>query len=259
MEGRLRLLMAHRGDGDGPAVRLERISKSFGQIKAVDGLSMEVQRGTIHGLLGPNAAGKTTTIKLMTGKLKPDSGSATVLGQRMPEGYPKIAASVGVMPQGQALYGDLSLVQNLSFFAALQDMRGLGAKTRIDELLKLMRIEDEADRAVYALSGGTKQRVSLACSLLHSPSLLFLDEPTVGIDPLLRRVFWDYFRRLRDGGTTIIMTTHYIQEAESCDFVSLLREGRLVADGEPADLKKRYGLDTLEEVFVKLSEAGIDG
>jgi ABC-2 type transport system ATP-binding protein len=138
-------------------------------------------------------------------------------------------------------------------------MRSPDAKARIDELLKLMRIEDEADRAVYTLSGGTKQRASLACSLLHSPSLLFLDEPTVGIDPLLRRVFWDYFRRLRDGGTTIIVTTHYIQEAESCDFVSLLRQGRLVADGEPAELKKRYGFETLEEVFIKLSEARIDG
>jgi ABC-2 type transport system ATP-binding protein len=242
-----------------PAVRLERISKSFGPIRAVDGLSMEVRRGTIHGLLGPNAAGKTTTIKLMIGKLKPDSGSATVLGQVMPEGYAKIANSVGVMPQGQALYGDLSVVQNMRFFAALQDMGGPGIRTRIDELLKLMRIEGEADRAVYALSGGTKQRVSLACSLLHSPSLLFLDEPTVGIDPLLRRVFWEYFRQLREGGATIIVTTHYIQEAENCDFVSLLRDGRLVADGRPEDLKKEHGGGSLEEVFVKLSEAGIDG
>ena len=251
--------MASSGDEDATAVSLNGVSKSFGDVKAVDGLSMRVRRGTIHGILGPNAAGKTTTIKMMTGKLLPDSGSVTLLGQPMPGGYARVASSVGVMPQGQALYGDLSAVQNLRFFAELEDMKRPDIDRRIAELLELMRIEKEGGRPVFALSGGTKQRLSLACALLHSPSLLFLDEPTVGIDPLLRRVFWDHFRRLRDGGATIVVTTHYIQEAENCDFVSLLREGRLVADGKPAELKRRYGLGTLEEVFVKLSEAGTDG
>jgi ABC-2 type transport system ATP-binding protein len=242
-----------------PVVRLDNVTKSFGDVRAVDGLTLEVRKGTIHGLLGPNAAGKTTAIKMMTGKLKADSGTVTLLGKAMPDAFSKVASSVGVMPQGQALYGDLSVAQNLRFFAELEDMRGKDVNRRVAELLKLMRIEEDARRPVYTLSGGTKQRVSLACALLHSPTLLLLDEPTVGIDPLLRRVFWDHFRRLRDMGTTILVTTHYIQEAENCDFVSLLREGRLVAEGRPAELTIRYGCLSLEEVFVKLSEGRVVG
>ena len=240
-------------------VHLDAVSKRFGQINALNKLNLSVQKGSVHGLLGPNASGKTTAIKTMIGMIKPDSGSVTVLGQRMPNGFSKVAASIGVMPQGQALYGDLSVVQNLRFFAGLENMRSEDADRRIRELLGLMKIEKEADRSVYTLSGGIKRRVSLACALVHSPSLLFLDEPTVGIDPLLRRVFWEHFHRLRDSGTTILVTTHYIQEAENCDFVSLLREGRLVAEGRPAELKQRLGCETLEDIFVKVSEAGIDG
>jgi len=251
--------MTSNGGSAESVIRLQKVSKSFGQILAVQELSMEVHRGTIHGLLGPNAAGKTTAIKMMTGKLKADSGSVYVFGQIMPKGYSKVAMSIGVMPQGQALYGDLSVMQNLRFFAGLQDISREVAKKRIDELLKLMRIEREVDRSVYTLSGGTKQRVSLACALLHSPSVLILDEPTVGIDPVLRHIFWEHFRKLRDGGATILVTTHYIQEAENCDFVSLLREGRLVAEGRPVDLKERFGGESLEDVFVKVSEAVADG
>lgn len=240
-------------------VHLNDVTKRFGSVVAVRDFNVSVKQGTIHGLLGPNAAGKTTVIKMMIGKLKPDSGSVNMLGEEMPTGFSRISGRIGVMPQGQALYGDLTAQQNLKFFASLQDIRGDAADSRVNELIRLMRLEKEASKSVYTLSGGTKQRLSLACALLHSPEMLFLDEPTVGIDPILRRIFWKHFHEIRDSGTTILITTHYIQEAENCDFVSLMRDGRLMVEGAPEKLKSRYGVQTLEEVFVKVSEDEVDG
>lgn len=240
-------------------VRLDGVTKRFEGVVAVRDVTMSVGRGTIHGLLGPNAAGKTTAIKMMVGKLKPDSGSVSIFDQAMPKGFTKIAGRIGVMPQGQALYGDLTALQNLKFFAAMQDLRGGELNTRVHQAVGLMRLEKEVSKPVYALSGGTRQRLSLACALLHSPELLFLDEPTVGIDPVLRQVFWDHFEEMRKAGTTIVLTTHYIHEAENCDFVSLMREGRLIVEGSPSELKDRHGARTLEEVFVKVSQGGIVG
>ena len=240
-------------------VRLDHITKLFGRHTAVRDFSMSVKKATIHGLLGPNAAGKTTAIKIMVGKLKPDSGKAYVFGWEMPEGFLKIANRVGVMPQGQALYGDLTVQQNLRFFASMQDLKGREADSKIKKLIELMRLEKELSKSVYSLSGGTKQRLSLACALLHSPELLFLDEPTVGIDPVLRHIFWGYFQKIRDQGTTILLTTHYIQEAENCDVVSLMRDGQLMVEGAPMELKERYSSQTLEEVFVKISEGDAGG
>jgi ABC-2 type transport system ATP-binding protein len=225
---------------------------------AVYDFSMSVKKGTIHGLLGPNAAGKTTAIKMMIGKLKPDSGKVFTLDREMPKGFSKIANKVGVMPQGQALYGDLTVQQNLRFFTSMQDLRGKEADFSIKKLIELMRLEKEISKSVYSLSGGTKQRLSLACTLIHSPQLLFLDEPTVGIDPVLRHIFWDYFKKVRNQGTTILLTTHYIQEAENCDTVSLIREGQLIEEGTPKELMQRYDSQTLEEVFVKISEGDAD-
>jgi len=237
-------------------VRVDHVIKRFGNLTAVYDFTMSVKKATIHGLLSPNAAGKTTAIKMMIGKLKPDSGKVSILDQEMPEGFLKIANKVGVMPQGQTLYGDLTVQQNLRFFASMQDLKGNEADSRIKKLIDLMWLEKEISKSVYALSGGTKQRLSLACALIHSPKLLFSDEPTVGIDPVLRRIFWDYFQKIRDQGTTILLTTHYIQEAENCDTVSLIREGRLIEEGTPKELKERYGSQTLEDVFVKISEGG---
>jgi len=221
----------------------------------VDGLVLAVQAGEIYGLLGPNGSGKTTLIRLLIGLLKPTSGGAEILGQTMPD--KAILSQVGYMTQVSALYDDLSVKDNVAFFAEMCGLPPADSRARITEVLELVNLQDRAGSMVRTLSGGMKQRTSLACALVHRPRLLLLDEPTVGVDPQLRVTFWTYFRQLADSGVTLIVSSHVMDEAERCDRLGFIRSGKLLADGSAAALRAQAGAATLEEAFLHFAgEAG---
>jgi len=235
-------------------VETQALHKHFGPIRAVDGVNLAVKVGEIYGLLGPNGSGKTTLIRLLTGLLKPTSGSAITLGQPMPN--KGILAQVGYMTQVSALYEDLTLWENIAFFAA---MCGGASQAQVDEVIRLVDLQDRADSLVRTLSGGMRQRTSLACALVHRPRLLLLDEPTVGVDPQLRATFWTYFRQLADEGATMVVSSHVMDEAERCDRLGFMRQGKLLAEGSADELRAQAGTATLEEAFLRFAEGGPNG
>jgi len=228
------------------AVDVDNVVKSFGTIRALDGITLRVRQGEIYGLLGPNGSGKTTLIRAVVGLVAPDSGTVTVLGRRMPD--LNILSSVGYMTQAAALYPDISVEENLRFFAAIS-----GADSNVDEVLRVVELEQRRKSVVATLSGGMRQRCSLACALVHRPRLLLLDEPTVGVDPQLRVQFWDYFREMAAAGTTILVSSHVMDEAERCQRLGLIRFGKLLAEGSPDQVRAAAGTNNLEEAFLKLS------
>jgi ABC-2 type transport system ATP-binding protein len=230
------------------AIEVEDVVKSFGPLRALDGVSVNVRRGEVYGLLGPNGSGKTTLIRLIVGLLAADSGVVRVLGNKMPE--LRVLRHIGYMTQAPALYPDLSVEENVSFFAAIND-----AVPGVDDALRLVELHDRRKSVVGTLSGGMRQRCSLACALVHGPSLLLLDEPTVGIDPQLRVQFWEQFRRMTAAGTTIVVSSHVMDEAERCDRLGLIRNGKLLAEGSVAELKSQAGVERLEDAFLRLSGA----
>ena len=235
-------------------VEASDLRKHFGPIHAVDGLSLSIGAGEIYGLLGPNGSGKTTLIRLLIGLLKPTSGSASILGQVMP--HKAILSQVGYMTQASALYEELTVRENVAFFAA---MAGGPGQAQVDDVIALVELQDRAGSQVRTLSGGLKQRASLACALVHQPRLLLLDEPTVGIDPQLRAVFWAYFRQLADDGATLIVSSHVMDEAERCDRLGFLRQGKLLAEGSAAELRTQAAAATLEEAFLCFAEGNGTG
>jgi ABC-2 type transport system ATP-binding protein len=212
-------------------------------------LTLEINEGEIFGLLGPNGSGKTTLMRMLVGLVKPDSGSVTVLGRPVSE--KAHLAQLGYMTQAGALYGDLTVRQNIEFFAG---MCGGVSKQRIDEVLALVELSDRAGSQVSVLSGGLKQRASLACALVHRPRLLILDEPTVGVDPTLRAAFWRNFRAMAAGGVTIIVSSHAMDEAERCDRLAFMRAGRLLAAGTPGQMIERAHTATLEQAFLAFAD-----
>jgi ABC-2 type transport system ATP-binding protein len=229
------------------AVAAEGVVKRFGSLVALDGLSLEVRRGELYGLLGPNGAGKTTLIRMLVGLVQADAGQLTVLGRAMPD--LGVLDRIGYMTQQAALYLDLSVLDNLRFFAAVY-----GAEEKVEQVLRLVELWERRDSVVATLSGGMRTRCSLACALVHNPELLLLDEPTVGIDPQLRVQFWDHFRQLADAGTTILVSSHVMDEAERCRRLGLIRGGRVLAEGTAAELRQLAGVERLEDAFLKLSE-----
>jgi ABC-2 type transport system ATP-binding protein len=236
-----------------PVVHAVGLHKHFGPIHAVDGLDLVVQPGEIYGLLGPNGSGKTTLIRLLIGLLKPTSGRIDLFGRPMPD--KSLLSRVGYMTQTHALYDDLTVRENLAFFAEMCGMSN-GGRTQIDEMLALVELDDRANSQVRTLSGGMKQRTSLACALVHRPQLLLLDEPTVGVDPQLRASFWTYFRRLAASGVTLIVSSHVMDEAERCDRLGFIRQGKLLAQGSAEDLRNQAGTATLEEAFLHFAGEG---
>ncbi len=232
--------------GDTYAVDVEGASKSFGAYKALNGVNLRVRQGEIYGLLGPNGAGKTTLIRLICGLLAAHSGSVTVLGQRMPN--VAVLRHIGYMTQQAALYPALSVEENVTFFAAIN-----GAEEGVKDALELVHLQDRRGSVVATLSGGLRQRCSLACALVHRPELLLLDEPTVGIDPQLRVQFWESFRQMAASGTTIIVSSHVMDEADRCQRLGLIQYGRLLAEGSPADIRAQGGSQNLEEAFLALA------
>jgi ABC-2 type transport system ATP-binding protein len=231
---------------DSFAVEVDGVAKRFGAVTALDGISLRVRQGEIYGLLGPNGAGKTTLIRLIIGLLAPDAGTVSVLGHRMPD--LDILRNVGYMTQQAALYPGLSVEENVRFFGAIN-----GAEDGMKEALELVDLYKRKDSVVSTLSGGMRQRCSLACALVHKPKLLLLDEPTVGVDPQLRVQFWEDFRRMAASGTTIIVSSHVMDEAERCQRLGLIQYGRLLAEGTPAAIRSKAGTQNLEEAFLALA------
>jgi ABC-2 type transport system ATP-binding protein len=231
-----------------PAIRIEHLVKRFGSLRAVNDLTFDIAAGETFGLIGPNGSGKTTLIRLLLGLLAPTSGSVHALGRKIPNR--RVAAQIGYMTQSSALYNELSIRENLAFFGKLYGLRGARLRTRIEETLRLVDLSERIDAPISTLSGGMRQRVSLASALIHQPRLLFLDEPTVGIDPELRMTFWNYFETLTQQGVTLVVSTHHMDEAKRCHRLALMRFGKLLAVDTPAALQAQSGEDDFDRAFL---------
>jgi drug efflux transport system ATP-binding protein len=228
-------------NGAGPAVMLENLVKRFGNFVAVDQVSLQVPRGEIFGFLGPNGAGKSTTIRILCGLLAPTSGRATVGGYDVATQPEEIRRNIGYMSQKFSLYDDLSVEENIEFFGGVYGVKPAKLAARRDYVLAMAGLEDRRTSMTRLLSGGWKQRLALGCAILHEPPILFLDEPTSGVDPIARRNFWDLIYQLSAAGHTIFVTTHYMDEAEYCHRIALMYGGRVIALGSPAELKQSLG------------------
>ncbi|WP_027408370.1 ABC transporter ATP-binding protein [Anoxybacteroides tepidamans] len=229
-------------------IHVEHVSRSFGKKKVIDDVTLEVGRGEIFGLLGPSGAGKTTLVKMMAGIDEATTGTIYVLNTKMPS--LQTMQRIGFMAQSDALYGELTALENLQFFAAIYGLKGKKQKQRIEEVAELVNLTEHLRKPVHNYSGGMKRRLSLAASLLHEPDVLILDEPTVGIDPVLRQSIWQELERVRQQGTTIVVTTHVMDEAEKCQRLAMIRNGRLIAVGSPAELKAKTNSQTIEQAFL---------
>lgn len=241
------------------AILTRELRKAFGPLVAVEGLNLEVRRGEIFGLLGPNGSGKTTAIRMLTGLLPPTSGEAWVVGfdvRRAPE---QVRRRIGYMSQRFGLYHDLTVQENLQFYAGVYGLAGEERRERVMAQLEETGLADRSRQLAGTLSGGWKQRLALACATTHRPELLFLDEPTAGVDPLARRRFWEAIARNAASGTTVLVTTHYMDEAELCHRLGFLSRGHLIGLGTPREITARFGLSRVEDVFIELQrrdEAG---
>ncbi|MGB9722438.1 MAG: ATP-binding cassette domain-containing protein [Chloroflexia bacterium] len=237
------------------AIEAEELTRVFGALVAVDRLTLTVRRPEILGLVGPDGAGKTTTIRMLAGILPPTSGRARVLGFVLPEQAEKIKAHIGYMPQRFSLYADLTVEENLAFFAEIYQVPRPERARRMEELLQFARLSAFRKRPAGYLSGGMKQKLALACTLIHRPDLLLLDEPTTGVDPVARREFWGILYHLLSQGRTILVSTPYMDEAERCNRVAFLARGRLLQIGTPEELKAAYPHELLEVRARPLEEA----
>ena len=234
----------------GPAVEVDKLSFSYTRLKVLDELSLGVPQGISFGLLGPNGAGKTTLIRLLVGLLRPGAGTIRTLGQKP---SPKMAHLIGYMPQLHSLYSELSVIQNVEFFARIYRLTDkTERKRRLEAVIKLVDMWEHRHKSVMSLSGGMKQRASLACAIVHNPPLLFLDEPTVGLDPELRVTFWEYFSALTRQGATLVISSHTMDDAAHCDRLAFMRDGKVIAQGTPGELKQATGHPkaTLEDTFL---------
>jgi ABC-2 type transport system ATP-binding protein len=230
-----------------PAIRAHGLVKTFGTLRAVDDVTFDLAPGRIYGLLGPNGSGKTTLIRLLTGLALPTSGWAEVLGTRMPS-RPNLAR-IGYMTQSDGVYAALTVAENLRFFGAVYGVEG---DEPVGHALEIVDLADRRSSIVGTLSGGQRRRLSLACALVHRPPVLFLDEPTVGVDPLLRVQFWAHFRALSNAGTTIVVSSHVMDEADRCDELLFVRSGKITARGTGQEIRVRAGTADLEQAFLRL-------
>lgn len=243
-------------DGE-TVIEAEHLTKQFGDFKATDDVTFQVKRGEIYGLLGPNGAGKSTTFKMMCGLLVPTEGTAKVVGLDLRHSAGKARQRLGYMAQKFSLYGSLTVAQNLAFFSGIYGLTGKDQRERIAEMAQIFHLQSYLNVKTDSLSLGYKQRLALACSVMHEPDILFLDEPTSGVDPVTRREFWTHINGLVERGVTVMVTTHFMDEAEYCDRIGLVFRGKLIANGTPDDLKdsvatKENPDPTMEDAFIEL-------
>ncbi|MBI2852961.1 MAG: ABC transporter ATP-binding protein [Chloroflexi bacterium] len=238
------------------AVSVNHVTFGFGRREVLKDLSLDIPAGTAFGLLGPNGAGKTTLIRLLVGLLRPKSGDIHIMGQLISR---KKSPFIGYMPQLQSLYGELTVLQNVDFFAHIYRLHDNAKRAQqVEKALKLVDLWGRRDDAVQNLSGGMKQRTSLACAIVHSPPLLFLDEPTVGLDPELRASFWEFFSSLTKQGTTLVISSHTMDDAAHCDRLGFIRDGKVIAEGTPDELRLATGSPraSLEDAFLYFVRRG---
>jgi len=235
-------------------VETSGLTRRFGSITAVRDLTLQIAAGEVFGLLGPNGSGKTTTIRMLCGLLAPSAGTATVAGIEVTESPDRIKERIGYMSQRFGLYEDLTVAENMDFYGGIYGLVDAGRSGRIAEVVAFLGLERRLPQLAGTLSGGWKQRLALACALMHEPALLFLDEPTAGVDPAARRSFWRTIHALAGAGTTVIVTTHYMDEAAQCGRVAMMSQGHLIALGTPAEVAAQVGGHTLEDAFVILQE-----
>jgi len=231
-----------------PSIKIEHVNRSFGKKQVLFDISLDIPYAQILGLLGPSGSGKSTLVKMIAGIDNPTSGQVYVLDEKMP----KLSTmnKIGYMAQSDALYEELTAEENIKFFASLYKLTKSKQKQRITEVMNLVNLSDHLKKQVKQYSGGMKRRLSLAIALVHEPPILILDEPTVGIDPVLRKSIWEELYKLKNNGTTIIVTTHVMDEADKCNTLGMIRDGRLIAIGSPDEIKLTSGSNTIEEAFL---------
>ncbi|MEX2182484.1 MAG: ABC transporter ATP-binding protein [Gemmatimonadaceae bacterium] len=237
------------------AVKTVGLRKTFGPITAVEGLDLTIRRGEVFGLLGPNGSGKTTTIRMLCGLLPPSAGGATVVGFDVATESEEIRRSIGYMSQRYGLYDDLTVDENLRFYSTIYGLYGEARSERLERHLADLGLAERRHQLAGTLSGGWKQRLALACATAHQPEMLFLDEPTAGVDPAARRAFWESIYAMARGGTTVLVTTHYMDEAERCERLAFLSRGHLIGVGTPAEITTQFNQPTIEDVFIALQAA----
>lgn len=235
-----------------PTIVIDHLRKEFGPLVALEDLTLNIAKGEVFGVLGPNGSGKTTTIRMLCGLIEPTSGSATVAGYDVRSQSEEVRKNIGYMSQKFGLYDDMTALENLDFYAAVYGLVGKERRTRLQELMADLHLAERRDQLVSTLSGGWKQRVALACAIAHRPAVLFLDEPTAGVDPAARRRFWQTIYDLAGQGTTILVTTHYMDEAERCGRVAFLSRGHLIALGTTDEVTRQFGEASIEDVFIEL-------
>jgi len=239
-----------------PVVRVSHLVKAFGKFRAVDDISFEVEKGEIFGFLGANGAGKTTAMKMLTGLWKPTSGEATVAGWDVYTQTEKIKLTIGYMSQKFSLYSDLTVKENIQLFGGIYGLTNATIQSKTASLLARLDMSSEANSLIGALPLGWKQKLAFMVAMLHDPQVVFLDEPTGGVDPITRRQFWDLIYEAAAEGKTIFVTTHYMDEAEYCDRISMMVDGKIAALGSPEELKKGFASDNMDEVFVSIAREG---
>jgi ABC-2 type transport system ATP-binding protein len=239
-----------------PIVSVQNLVKAFGQFKAVDGISFDVYRGEIFGFLGANGAGKTTAMKMLIGLWKPTSGTATIAGYDIYTQTEQIKRKIGYMSQKFSLYVDLTVRENIAMYGGIYGLRRREIKEKTQQMLSRLGLQSEANTLITSLPLGWRQKLAFSVALIHEPDIIFLDEPTGGVDPITRRQFWDLIYETAHEGTTIFVTTHYMDEAEYCDRVSMMVEGKFAALGTPDELKAGFNVPDMDEVFVKIAREG---
>ena len=239
------------------AITADQLTKQFGDFIAVDHISFAVQQGEIFGFLGANGAGKTTAMRMLCGLSMPSSGEATVAGFDVFTQTEQIKQSIGYMSQKFSLYEDLTVTENMRFYGGIYGMRSTAIKDRAKEILAQLHLQEEKDTLVKSLPLGWKQKLAFSVAMFHRPGIVFLDEPTGGVDPITRREFWEMIYAAADAGTTIFVTTHYMDEAEYCNRVSITVDGQIAAMDTPAGLKKQFATDRMETVFLQLARKAV--
>ncbi len=244
---------------DAPLISARDLTRRFGHFTAVDGITFEVGAGEVFGFLGANGAGKTTAIRMLTGLLAPSGGSATVAGFDVATRGEMVKRNIGYMSQRFSLYDDLTVRENIRLYGGIYDLPRATVDERMNQILGRLGLGSMERTMVRALPLGWKQKLAFSVALLHRPRLVFLDEPTSGVDPITRRQFWEMIYETAHGGTTVLVTTHYMDEAEYCDRLLMMVAGRVAAMGTPAALKREYQVDSIDELFVRLARAGDAG